>query len=396
MKLLGIWSCAIKVDLENLEETYRGAIICLVMTLILPNILPSFLCKLIGQLLSLPICAFILSLIAVGTKASMPYWFPVLLSLAYLRNASHFPNGSLYADPKKYGHDVASLSLFFSYVVVINTSSPPNVIMGASCVAMTLAILFAAVADVWYAVGTGQFQMVSVDTAGIVFYFFCPMYILLNRAMDRYDFSFSMENEYVIMSGIVVFALLQLNSLCPLAGYIHANAYTTGQPNRKRFAACFHYQSDHLQFYNQKETPILNLLVTQQDLETLEKETSSQKMLNKHELILCNCSNSVQLENAIELYTKVMGNPPKWYHASVANENITVLSEATMKHNINIAYWSNTVITSEVKDGTFFYCKEKLTVDQIQTHVATLKKSTPFKMETISTVAIPMSPMILS
>ena len=366
---------------------------CLVMTLVLPNILPSFLCKLIGQLLSLPVCVGILSVIAVVTKTSVPYWLPVILSLAYLRNASHFPNGSLYTDQKKYGYDVASLSLLFSYIVTLS-NTPPNVIMGASCVTMTLAILFAAVGDVWYAVGTGQFQMVSIDTAGIVFYFFCPMYILLNRAMDRYDFTFSMDNEHVIMSGIVVVAMLQLHSLCPLAGYIHANVYTTGHPNRKRFAACFHYQNEHLQFYNQKDTPILNLLVTQQDLENLEKETS-QKMLGKHELVLCNCFNQAQLDFAIALYTKVMGNPPKWYHASAADENITVLSEATMKHNMNIAYWSNTVVTSEVKDGTFFYCKDKLTLDEIQTHVETLKNSS-YKMETISTVAIPMSPMILS
>ena len=57
-------------------------------------------------------------------------------------------------------------------------------LMGA-LVASTATASFASVADVWYAVGTGQFQMISVDTAGIGFYFVLPLSILFMRFVEK-------------------------------------------------------------------------------------------------------------------------------------------------------------------------------------------------------------------
>jgi len=134
------------------------------------------------------------------------------------------------------------------------------------------AACLAGVADVWYAVGTGQFQMISVDTAGIGFYFVLPVAVLVTRFFAKYgDFvegkmngiaglvvSVSMmmaldssglhvlldlkdvttvyKTLVAFVTTVIVVGVPLVNSLCPISGYLFGRTYTHGQPNTKRVA----------------------------------------------------------------------------------------------------------------------------------------------------------------
>ena len=141
-------------------------------------------------------------------------------------------------------------------------------------VASTASASFASVADVWYAVGTGQFQMISVDTAGIGFYFVLPLSILFMRFVEKYGdwlnsimeqiSNFGMkhsemyvkeyldlENEndlnwvhvcwIVLVLMHVVMGVSMVNSLCPMSGYLFGRTYMHGQPHTGRIAICVEY-----------------------------------------------------------------------------------------------------------------------------------------------------------
>ena len=144
-------------------------------------------------------------------------------------------------------------------------------LMGA-LVASTATASFASVADVWYAVGTGQFQMISVDTAGIGFYFVLPLSILFMRFVEKYgdwlnsimeqisnflmnhtemDVNAFLDNEHdlswvyvcwiVLVLMHVVMGVSMVNSLCPMSGYLFGRTYMHGQPHTGRIAICVEY-----------------------------------------------------------------------------------------------------------------------------------------------------------
>jgi hypothetical protein len=248
-----------------------------------------------------------------------------------------------------------------------------------------------------------------------------------------------------LYAAMVVMSLLQLYMSCPLAGYIHANVYLHGQPNRKRIALSVHYHSDHFELYypsndkknkknnkNEKKALKLNILVSLQDLIDLshdeaKKQTiilhsssgdnvmpaeqcqSSSNLQPKHEFVLSPCHSKEELQKALDLYSVIFGKTPSWYHASCCTDDVAILKEVTMTYNMRVAYWSvqlnkHTVIdTLQIDDGDFVYLnntatdKESMTMEQIQSviqDIATIASN--YEMETLSKVAVPLIPMRLS
>jgi hypothetical protein len=59
-------------------------------------------------------------------------------------------------------------------------------ILVGSVVTTLLCLVFASVADAWDAVGSGQFQMISLDTAALLGTVVAPLLVLLSLASNKY------------------------------------------------------------------------------------------------------------------------------------------------------------------------------------------------------------------
>merc|ERR1712176_131348 len=111
---------------------------------------------------------------------------------------------------------------------------------------LLMCYVFSSVADVWYAIGSGQWQMVSLDTAGSMLYFICPGTILYLRFLEKYGefiaskctiFKELLQPTGLLKNGgfdgkdvlplslvmslatITVVGVPLLNALCPIGGY---------------------------------------------------------------------------------------------------------------------------------------------------------------------------------
>jgi hypothetical protein len=148
----------------------------------------------------------------------------------------------------------------------------------------------ASIADSWYAVGTGQFQMIAVDAIGIAFYFVLPLVVLFFCFLQKYgshvqsmlvwvasvllarngiggrnleriffgivksddlDSDGDIECQKMMLAHVFVVLLLihvitwgitLVNSQCPIAGYLYGRTYTHGRPNTKKIAVCVDYR----------------------------------------------------------------------------------------------------------------------------------------------------------
>lgn len=148
----------------------------------------------------------------------------------------------------------------------------------------------ASIADSWYAVGTGQFQMIAVDAIGIAFYFVLPLVVLFFCFLQKYgshvqsmlvwvasvllarngigwrnleriffgivnsddcDGDGDIECQKMMLAHVFVVLLLihvitwgitLVNSQCPIAGYLYGRTYTHGRPNTKKIAVCVDYR----------------------------------------------------------------------------------------------------------------------------------------------------------
>ncbi|KAL3766823.1 hypothetical protein ACHAW5_009715 [Stephanodiscus triporus] len=171
---------------------------------------------------------------------------------------------------------------------------------------------FASIADAWYAVGSGQFHMISLDTVGMMLYFVLPAGILQMRFLDMYagrvasmwtavaggysrfvygvvlpsstagdSLPLCIAMTLVAISSVVGVPLL--NSICPLGGYLYSRAYTHGRPNTGRVALCVNFRDlpkngrggddimDALRKRNKTDdrtaaTAVLNVFVTSEDI----------------------------------------------------------------------------------------------------------------------------------
>lgn len=285
-----------------------------------------------------------------------------------------------------------------------------------SMFALLMSLFFASVADSWYAVGSGQFQMVSLDSLGMMVYFFWPAVIIYFRFVDKYGdyiggksimafgylksmgiltdsplrsgddiFSFS----FVIMLAIITaVGVPTLNALCPLGGYLYSRAYTHGQPNTKKVALCISYSDlpkDRTTLWailadKKKEgqaTAVLNIFVT---LENLKMHPSELKLIaaKGHKLslepteflglsLLQKTAATCNIEFAQYEYTEVMGEAPAWLLAKSVD---TIGRHPSLFHKasdlgMKVVYWSTLVkvasgnLTSQQKDDIVEDCQDK-------------------------------------
>mmetsp|Transcript_13493 Transcript_13493/g.29311 ORF Transcript_13493/g.29311 Transcript_13493/m.29311 type:complete len:580 (+) Transcript_13493:41-1780(+) len=352
----------------------------------------------------------------------------LLLMYMYNKNRSH-KNGCLLTTEMKSQAIFAGISMLLSCSIVMGSNPDPE----ASTAAMTVFLLgslfavlmsytFASVADVWYTIGSGQFQMVSLDTVGIMLYFICPAVILHLRFLDRYGESIASKcavmKEYLQSTGIlstgdvygediISFSLVMtlamvtsvgvplLNALCPMGGNLFSRAYTHGQPNTKKVAVCVNFSDlpkeahkrktilDSLEknTYKDQTTAVLNIFVTLEDLTLFPEDL---KMLAKkgHVIALtpsefqeafCGLSMfegnkaSCNLQIAHHEYSEIFGKEPSWISSRSADSvgrHPSLLREAS-DLGMKIAYWSTLVqltggkLTNEQKDAINSDCADK-------------------------------------
>jgi hypothetical protein len=235
---------------------------------------------------------------------------------------------------------------------------------------------FASVSDVWYSVGSGQFQMVSLDSAGLICYFIVPATLLYLRFLDRYGESMGGVIHAVIghcmdrlllseveiydqgaalgMNDTLMFILSIttsigvpiINALCPMGGYLFARAYTHGRPNTKKVAICINCSDlpsdimSTLQSTLEQREAVLNIYVTLDDMQSHFQELV--ELAKKGHCIAL--APSANIEAAFDEYNHLFGKAAGWAFSN---------SDATGRHpmylrkahdlGMKVAYWSTLV-----------------------------------------------------
>jgi hypothetical protein len=217
----------------------------------------------------------------------------MLVMRAYHDNRSH-RNGNLLTAEMKSRSIFAGISMFMSICIAMSGGDPQTPGSSSRATATTAVVViafllgslfvtllchvFAAVSDVWYAVGSGQFYMVSLDTMGMMLYFVCPALLLHSRFLDMHaedvmsiramlsggysrfigvilpSYSSSYSADYYRGEDALHFSLAMmlvatssvvgvplLSALCPMGGYLYSRAFTHGRPNTMRMALCVNF-----------------------------------------------------------------------------------------------------------------------------------------------------------
>lgn len=246
----------------------------------------------------------------------------LVLMHAYGKHRAH-KNGDLLTGEMKSQAVFAGMSILLSCSIIMESNPGASkdlvVFLLGSLFVILISHTFASVADTWYTVGSGQFQMCSLDAAGMMFYFMCPVVILHLRFLDKYGESIGSKStllkEYLQSSGVlsvpvgdgseadvISFSLVMtlamitavgvplLNALCPMGGYLFSRAYTHGQPNTKKVALCVNFSTlprdsnERIQIWkslekkktnSQKVSAVLNIFVTLEDLTLFSTELKS-------------------------------------------------------------------------------------------------------------------------
>mmetsp|Transcript_28981 Transcript_28981/g.43731 ORF Transcript_28981/g.43731 Transcript_28981/m.43731 type:complete len:504 (+) Transcript_28981:616-2127(+) len=324
----------------------------------------------------------------------------LVLFLLYVQNRSH-KHGNLTIDSKKKGANVASFFAIVASTYMASQSTSTYVamipVLIGSLIAILLGAFFASVADVWYAVGTGQFQMISLDTSVILSYFVAPLFVLYFRFLLKYgdfcearivaivsfassigiiptDVSYDIENTTMVslllsMGVFVAIGVPLINSLCPLGGYMYGRLYTHGQPNTKHIALCVKFadlfndaasmdeREDLWKFLNSRENDeknaSLNVFVTIEDMKqnaslmkeliaaghfvgiTTSKEYSSFDVFQWHNI-------EGLVKKSCEEYLDITGDKPSWFH--VGNTNTVGVHPSSLRTSYELgmrsAMWS--------------------------------------------------------
>ncbi|GFH43839.1 hypothetical protein CTEN210_00312 [Chaetoceros tenuissimus] len=271
-------------------------------------------------------------------------------------------------------------------------------------VGCTMTASIAGVADVWYPIGTGQFQMISLDTSSIGFYIFLPCLVLFYRFIhpDKYgplvshglelmstrivngtetlltgvDTTLASDTTALILVALVLLIVSQnvvmVNALCPLSGHVFGNVFCYGQPNTKRVAIMMDYKNlvkeesgrntlmqqlkqcklknndamDKVFKANVKIDPVLNIIVTAQDLQTDVKDIEMLLKDGHQVMITCDESGaSSSIVEAFQQYKQVMdGKIPSWYHTG-SNMKGTLPRNHSMARQLGLmsAMWTSMV-----------------------------------------------------
>ncbi|KAL7428983.1 hypothetical protein ACHAXM_001498 [Skeletonema potamos] len=336
----------------------------------------------------------------------------------YNKNRAHKHGYLLTSEMKSHAVFVANAIILSASLMTQDESFSIVIVVFllGSMFALLMSVFFAGVADSWYAVGSGQFQMVSLDSAGMMIYFFWPAIIIFFRFVDKYgdyiggksitavgylksaglltDSPLRSEDDIFSFSFVIMLAMItavgvpSLNALCPMGGYLYSRAYTHGQPNTKQVALCVSYSDlpkDRTTLFamladKKKEgqaTVVLNIFVTLEDLKMHPSElkliaAKGHKIsLEPTEFIGLNflqkTTATCNIEFAHYEYSEVLGESPAWLLAKSVN---TIGRHPSLLHKasdlgMKVVYWSTLVkvssgkLTARQKDAIVGDCKDK-------------------------------------
>eukprot|EP00584_Thalassiosira_punctigera_P008537 CAMPEP_0172534322 /NCGR_PEP_ID=MMETSP1067-20121228/6724_1 /TAXON_ID=265564 ORGANISM="Thalassiosira punctigera, Strain Tpunct2005C2" /NCGR_SAMPLE_ID=MMETSP1067 /ASSEMBLY_ACC=CAM_ASM_000444 /LENGTH=653 /DNA_ID=CAMNT_0013319099 /DNA_START=94 /DNA_END=2055 /DNA_ORIENTATION=+ len=330
----------------------------------------------------------------------------LLLMHVYSKYRVH-PNGNLLTSETKSQVVFAGISMLLSCSIIMESESKTEAskalvfFLLGSLFALLFGLIFAFVGDAWYSIGSGQFQMVSLDTIGIMFYVISPIVVLSYRLFDKYGESIASQSAllkgYVQSTGflsgdayggeLISFSLVMtlatitavgvplLNTLSPMGGYLFSRAYTHGQPATKKVALCVNYsdlpkgakqRDDILNCLEKKKTDgqttaVLNVFVTLEDLKQFSTELkliadkghaiALAPSVDDGEKKICGLSlfrgskASCKLESARSEYSKVFGKKPSWVFANSVDSNgrHPSLLHTASDLGMRVAYWSTLV-----------------------------------------------------
>jgi hypothetical protein len=329
-------------------------------------------------------------LVLEDVQIEFPVVAPAILAIAtlvlcglYYHNRS-FKHGNLMIQAESRGIAVAA-ALAFTWTIQHAIGQNQNVasvflpILVGSAVTTLLSVVFCSVADMWDAVGSGQFQMLSLDTAAMLIFVVAPLLVLASLASDKYGKRVSQVIGAIIKSqlgGIYVhnpvrppeqpmtsglFLLLGLatmigvplvNMLSPLGAYVVSRAYTHGQPRTRRVALCIQFKDllsesrektdesmKNLVSITQKKH-ILNIFVTAQELR-LYPEIITKLQSVQHAFGICSSTVDGILD-AYKEFVQLLKIEPQWYHVG-SQGGVSVGLDALKTAadlNLKVSFWS--------------------------------------------------------
>lgn len=306
----------------------------------------------------------------------------LVLAGLYFRNRLH-RHGNLIIEPSQQGMVVVS-ALAFAYTAQYaqinkHVASVFLPFLVGSAITTLLGLAFASVADAWEAVGSGQFQMISLDTAALLVYVVAPVLVLASIACNKYgeivyqttrvllqnsfitdDFISQQERppEQVMISGLYILLSLAtcigmavINMLCPLNAYLSCRAYLNGQLSTRKVALCVHFKSilgdsdearmkENADFYSSnKKFQVLNVFVTADELR-LYSDAIRKLRTAGHSIGIC--SNTVKgIAQAYDEYEKLFKAKPLWYHVGSSSDGRRpAMLKAADSLSLKVAFWS--------------------------------------------------------
>lgn len=254
-------------------------------------------------------------------------------------------------------------------------------ILVGSSVTTLLSLVFASVSSAWDAVGSGQFQMISLDTTALLAYVAAPVLVLSSIACNKYgdavrqavggllrdcvskEFIERQERppEQVMISGLflllsvaTMIGISLINMQCPLGAYLLSKAYTNGQPRTRQLAISLYFEdllceskekTDEIigrlvkRAAPEKKT-VLNIFVTTDNLR-LFPDTIRKLQSAGHAFGICS-SNSEGISKAYEPFVEILKTEPLWYHVGsteTSSRGPDVLKTAS-ELNLKVAFWS--------------------------------------------------------
>ena len=316
----------------------------------------------------------------------------LLLMHMYHKNRAH-KHGSLLASEMKSEAVFAGVAILMSCVIVHGNPNTSLIVLASfllgSMFTLLMSCMFGATADVWNAVGTGQWQMVSLDTLGLMVYFICPAVVLYLRFLVKYGklvATYASSGRDMLQStgllntggldgkemlplslvmslaAITAVGVPLFNSLCPLGGYLFCRAYTHGQPNTKKIAICIFFKEmpkDGVKVINlcrelAKRNALLNVLVTLEEL-TMYPAELKLVMQKGHALVLAPSNyderyrglgilksgkTSCNLQISHHEYEAMLGEAPKWALAKSSDTRHPSFLHEARNLGLKVIYWS--------------------------------------------------------
>mmetsp|Transcript_9402 Transcript_9402/g.14534 ORF Transcript_9402/g.14534 Transcript_9402/m.14534 type:complete len:505 (-) Transcript_9402:247-1761(-) len=276
----------------------------------------------------------------------------VLLILIWHRNRSHRFLNLLYPE---------ELGVSFLTAFVLTAVSKESVLpaLTSSVTATCICMIFCATADVWYAVSTGQFWMIALDTLTGTSFILLPSIILLHRLNDQYGtFIFDkvqwlanvFNEQYVSNSGLEVASIgipiflgliglignVTIRSFCPLAAHLYGRVYIHGQPNTQKIAICIlDWSNTGKQLLSKAKSlnlkVLLNFVVSYKEL--VEDTSSLREVIAAGHTIMPYTKEQI----AHAKYTAIFSKDPEWSHGDSYPKDLICCSQKDTK----IALWSH-------------------------------------------------------